>query len=199
MVCDQIGIVLLDIDDHIRIDGVVSNDDLEVLRIEAGGPTEVHFSGTFIGCIQIVRHGTFGCRLQLDLIQHNTVTEVIGTFKGDLISLTYFRKIDLHTLPAAGRTTVLAQLFPLTTGRSTIQHTQRIAVSAPFWVRIPEGQLRHIHLSRTEVHYFTNQTRLITECLTRGVTQIGTVRSFVHRRRMGKDVVFRLYGPGHLT
>ena len=108
VVHDAVGVVLLDIGYHVRIDGVARDDHLKVIGIKAGAPEEVHTACALIEHHQVVGHRTLRRRLQLDLIQDDTMTQVIRSLESDLIVLPYFRQRNLHALPLRNRTAILA-------------------------------------------------------------------------------------------
>ena len=108
VVHDQLRMQHLDLLDQIRINRITADDDLEVIGIEAGTPRQIDLTGTLIERHEIIGHRTLRRGLELDVIQHDTVTHVIRALKGDLIGLTYLRQGDLHTLPCGSRTSILA-------------------------------------------------------------------------------------------
>ena len=108
VVHDQLRMLHLDLIDQLRINRITGDDDLEVISIKAGTPEEIHLTCTLIEHRQVVGDSTLRSGLQLDVIQHDTMAQVIRSLEGNLIILTYLRQRDLHTLPRRSRTSVLA-------------------------------------------------------------------------------------------
>ena len=88
----------IDLVSQIRINSILANHQLVVVGIVTGRPSDIHTTGTAVGSHQVIRNRTLGGRLQLDTIQHDTSTEVVGALKSNLIGSTHFRQGQLDTL-----------------------------------------------------------------------------------------------------
>ena len=112
------------------------------------------------------------------------MSQIVLTLKGNLVGLRVHGQSHFHFLPIGRSCRDFFQQLPISFRFGFVEHAQRVSVSGPFRIRVPETKQRSVN--RVQSHDGSDKSRHVTLCLTGSVTQVSAAVTKKHSRRILK-------------